>query len=73
MPIIAHSHPALVATVGFDASHYTVSEDEGEVRVCVLVQEPVAVDFLFQVLFSVATGSAGLYLHAHMFWSLLHS
>ena len=56
-------YPAIVATVGFDASHYTVTEDEGEVKVCVLVQEPVAVNFPFQVFFSVATEIAGLYLH----------
>ena len=44
--------------MGFDASNYTVREDEGEVEVCVVVQQPVAVDFPFQVQLS-STGVCG--------------
>ena len=52
--------------MGFEASSYTVREDEGEVEVCVVVQQPVAVDFPFQVLLSAANGIAGVWLHVYV-------
>ena len=56
---------ALVATVGFDASHYGVREDEGEVEVCVVVQPPVTIAFPFQLMFSAAIGDTG-YMHTYV-------
>ena len=56
---------SLVATVGFDASRYGVREDEREVEVCVVVQPPVTIAFPFQLMFSAAIGSTGVYGYIH--------
>ena len=66
--------------MGFDASSYTVHEDEGDVEVCVVVQQSVTIDFSFQLTLSAAPGSPGMcsyisYTHvmATKLWLLLHS
>ena len=51
------------ARIGFESSHYSVSEDEGEVRVCAVVQHPevhCGINFPFNVSLSVTDGSAGI-------------
>ena len=46
--------------MGFDASSYGVNDDEGEVEVCVVVGQPVTVEFPFQLTFSAANETTGL-------------
>ena len=46
--------------MGFDASSYMVIEDEREFEVCVIVEQPIAVDFPFQLMFSAANETIGV-------------
>ena len=53
--------------MGFDASSYRFYEDEVEFEVCVVVEQPITVEFTFQLMFSAANETTGLCdIHMHV-------
>ena len=56
------------ATIGFESTNYTVNENQGQVNICVAVLDPkiqMPASFPFQVEFSTANETAGLFLYIH--------
>ena len=50
-------------TVGFAETSYTVREVEEQIEICVAIQPLTTIDIAFQVEFSTASGTAGMYMY----------